>query len=272
MQLEIQAHEFRQHLEWINQDNMLLCIDIESGIKIWDFRSISTFIKSQSNLGLAISKNKYLVTLDSSGNLTNLKANTGRVNWQLNVTGSLLAHDTDFFKSSDVVIFDNDIIFAAISSIFSFNLQNGYLNWKVNITSSNNPIVDRNNVFVISNNGYFINLNRKSGKIIWSTNILKILKEKKRSTKITGFIMGSGKIYATTLNGYLIVSSASSGKVEYFEKIGDTITVPPIISNGSFYVLTEKSRILGFRGFTKFHESRWEFYGRALEFFYLRIP
>ena len=56
--------------------------------------------------------------------------------------------------------------------------------------------------FLISDNGYYVNLDRNSGKIIWSTNILKILKKKKQMTQITGFIMGSGKIYATTLNGY----------------------------------------------------------------------
>ena len=91
-----------------------------------------------------------------------------------------------------------------------------------------------------------ITISDDSGKIIRSTNILKILKEKKQTTKITGFIMGSGKIYATTLNGYLIVCSAASGKIEYFKKIGDPITVAPIISDGSLYILTENSRILGF--------------------------
>jgi outer membrane protein assembly factor BamB len=65
-------------------------------------------------------------------------------------------------------------------------------------------------------------------------------------TQITGFIMGSGKIYATTLNGYLIVCSAVSGNIEYFKKIGDQIIAAPIINDGSLYVLTENSRILGF--------------------------
>ena len=65
-------------------------------------------------------------------------------------------------------------------------------------------------------------------------------------TQITGFIMGSGKIYSVTLNGYLIVSSPVSGKAEYFKKIGDPIISAPIINNGSLYILTENSRILGF--------------------------
>ena len=57
--------------------------------------------------------------------------------------------------------------------------------------------------------------------------------------------MGSGKLYSTTLSGHLIVSSAVSGKVEYFKKIGDPIVLSPIINDGKLYILTENSRIIG---------------------------
>ena len=58
--------------------------------------------------------------------------------------------------------------------------------------------------------------------------------------------MGSGKIYAVSKNGYLIVASATSGKVENFKKVSDSILSSPIISEGSLYILTENSKILGF--------------------------
>ena len=230
----------------INQDNRLLCLDTEKGSKIWDVRSISSFIKSQNFFSLAISKEGDLVTLNSSGDLLKIKAKNGQVYWSLNTIDPMFALDAGFFKSSEIVISDNDIIFSVSSSIFSFNLSNGFLNWKEDIGSKNTPIIDGNNVFLISDNGYFVNIDRNSGKIIWSTNILKILKKRKQMTQITGFIMGSGKIYATTLNGYLIVCSAVSGNIEYFKKIGDKIIAAPIINDGSLYILTENSRILGF--------------------------
>ena len=230
----------------INQDNRLLCLDIEKGSKIWDVRSISSFIKSQNFLALAISKEGDLITLNSSGDLLKVKANNGQVYWSLNTTSPTAALDNVFFKSSEIVISDNDIIFSVSSLIFSINLSNGYLNWQIDIGTKNTPIIDGNNIFLISDDGYFINIDRNSGKIIWSTNILKILKKRKQITHVTGFIMGSGKIYATTLNGYLIVCSAVSGNIEYFKKIGDQIAAAPIINNGSLYILTENSRILGF--------------------------
>ena len=237
---------FNNKIFLINQDNRILCFSVDDGAKIWDVRTVASFIKSQSFLALAISKNGNVITLNSSGDLINTKSDNGRIFWNLNTIGSLFAHDTDFFTSSDIVIDGNDIIFSTSSTIFSIDLKSGYLNWKQDIGSKNNPIIDGNNVFLISDNGYFINLDKKSGKIIWSINILKVLKKKKQITQTTGFIMGSGKVYVTTLNGFVIVCSATLGKVEYFKKIGDAIISSPIINNDSLYILTEKSRILGF--------------------------
>ena len=231
----------------INQDNRIICFDIKQGSKIWDVRSLSSFIKSQNLLSSAISKEGNLIVLNSSGELLKIRTRSGTIIWSLNAAGSTFAHATDFFKSSDIVIDDNDIIFSSMSSIFSFDLSNGYLKWTKEIGSGNTPIIDGKNIFLVSEDGFFINIDRNTGKIIWSTNILKILKQKRQKTKITGFIMGSGKIYTVSLNGYLIVCSAASGRVEYFKKISDRITTAPIISNGSLYILTSSSRILGFR-------------------------
>tara|TARA_Y100000741_G_C17983980_1_gene449186 strand:- start:237 stop:602 length:366 start_codon:yes stop_codon:yes gene_type:complete len=120
------------------------------------------------------------------------------------------------------------------------------MNWQVDINSTSTPIIDKNNVFIVSDNGFFANVDKISGKIIWLIDTLKILKKKKRATNISGFILGSGKVYITTSNGYLISGSASTGKTESFIKIGDVINIAPVISNGSLFVLTENSRLLGF--------------------------
>jgi len=229
-----------------NQDNRLLCLNSKDGAAIWDIRTISSFIKSQNFLSVALSKKGDLVASNSSGDLLKVDFKNGNVNWSINTLTSMLAHDTDFFKSSDIVIVDESIIFSTRTSIFSINLKNGYANWKKNINSITAPIVDNKNIFIVSENGFFVILNQDTGKVISSTNILKILKNKKQLTKISGFIMGSGKIYSVTLNGYLIVSSAITGKTENVVKIGGLITSSPIINNGKLFIYTQNSRIVGF--------------------------
>ena len=61
---------------------------------------------------------------------------------------------------------------------------------------------------------------------------------------MSGFILGSNKIYSTTTNGYLIISSASNGKVEKIHKIAKSIYASPIISNGKMIILTGNSKII----------------------------
>ena len=230
----------------INQDNRLLCLDVSDGSIIWDLRSISPFIKSQGVVSMAISEEGYLVMLSSSGDLIQIFAKNGSLNWSLNISDVLDYSGTDFFQSSDIVINRDEIIFSASSFIYSFDLVTASLKWRKKFKSQNTPIVIDDYIFLTSESGFFVNMDRKSGDTIWSTNILKVLKKKKQNTIVTGFILGSGKIYATTLNGYLIVCSASSGKVEYFKKIGDPVTSPPVISDGSLYLLTKNYRLIGF--------------------------
>ena len=237
---------FNDKIYLMDQDNKIFSLNIKDGTRIWDVLSISSFIKSQNLLSLAISKTGDLIILNSSADLYKIDGNTGEVYWYSNTLGSLLPDATDFFISSEVVIIDDEIIFSAGPSIFSYNLNTGSINWEKKVSAVGTPIIDGENIFFTTSNGYFVIMNRVTGKIISSTDILKILKKKNRKTKITSFIMGSGKLYSVTLSGHLIVSSAISGKVEYFKKIGDPITSYPIINNGKLYILTENSKIIGF--------------------------
>ena len=237
---------YKNKIFLINQDNRILCFNTKNGSKIWDIRSVPSFIKLQNFLSSAISKQGDVIAINSSGDLLKVNANNGKIAWSLNTLQSTLAHATDFFKSSEIVIIDDNIIVSSKSSLFSYNLNTGYTNWKQEVSSIGAPIIDGKNIFILTDNGYFVIIDKDTGIIISSTNILKILKKKKQETKITGFIMGSGKIYSVTSNGYLIVSSPVSGKVEYFKKIGDPVTSTPIINNGKLYILTKNSRIYGF--------------------------
>ena len=230
----------------INQDNRIFCLNIKNGSKIWDIRLASSFIKLQNFLSTAISKQGEIITLTTSGDLLKINASNGRIFWSFNALESTLAHAADFFKSSKIVLTEDDIIFSVKSAIFSLNLNTGYINWKRKVSSVDAPIVDGKNIFILTDNGFFVIIDKNTGKIISSHNILKILKKRHQETEITGFIMGSGKIYSVTSNGYLIVSSAVSGKVEYFKKIGDPVITSPIINDGKLYILTKNSRIFGF--------------------------
>jgi outer membrane protein assembly factor BamB len=200
----------------------------------------------QNFLSSAISIKKEVVYVTTSGDLIKSNLSDGGALWSVSTLESTMAHASDFFKSSEIVIDGDIIIFSAKSSIFSFNLNSGYMNWKRNVSSVGAPIIDGKNIFIQTENGYFVILDKETGSILSSTNILKILKTSKQQTFITGFVMGSEKIYSTTSNGYLIIASPITGKVESFIQIGNPVFAAPIISNGKLYILTQKSHLFVF--------------------------
>ena len=237
---------FNNKIFLIDQENKILCFNTKDGSIIWDFLSISSFIKSQNLLSLAVSNDGYLFAITSSADVYKIKADTGQIIWSRNSAESLYADSTDFFSSSEIVLNDDDVIFSSSFTMYSYDSNTGVTNWKNDVNSVATPIVDGDNIFIVTENGYFVILNKNSGKIDSSVNILKVLKKKKQKTKITGFILGSGKIYSVTSNGFLIVSSANTGKVEYTKKIGEQNMSPLIINNGELYILMKNSKIIGF--------------------------
>ena len=228
----------------IDQDNKIFSLNSNDGSLMWNILSISSFIKSGKLLSLALTKDGFLLAITSSADLYKVKAKSGEIFWSRNTGDTLYAYETDFFDSSQMVVSDNDVIFSSGSNTFSLNLENGDTVWKNKVSSVSTPIVSGKNIFIVTNNGYFVILEKKTGKIISSQNILKILKRKKQNTKISNFIMGSKKIYITTLNGFLIEASATTGKAESFKKIGGSTISPLVISNGKLYILTNESKIL----------------------------
>lgn len=254
--LKSQLKIFDNKLFVVNQDNRLLCLDSKNGVKLWDIRSISSYIKSQSLISIAVSNSGELVFLNSSGDLNKVNTKNGRLLWTVNAKDFSFAHDTDFFKSSNIVIDGNNIFFTTKTKIYSYDLYSGYLIWSQNINSESNPIIDGNYIFLVTKDGYFLNFDKNTGEIIWSTNILPVLDSgwkmplqiDKTKTFVTGFILGSGKLYITTFNGFLIICSATTGKVESSQRVAFNNTYSPIISNNSLFVLTKTFRLLGFNG------------------------
>jgi len=234
---------FDEKIYLIDQDNKIVCFKTKDGTLVWDLLSISSFIKSQNLLSLASSVDNDLYAITSAADVFKIQGDSGQVYWSRNTASSLYADATDFFYSSNILLHKEKIFFSSGNSTFSLDSKTGSTLWTKEVSTIGTPIVSGNNIFLNTSNGYLVILNKDTGEIISSLNILKILK--KKDTKITGFIMGSNKIYSITLNGYLIKSSAITGKAESYKKIGNRNVSPLIIIDQKLYFLSEKAKIFG---------------------------
>jgi outer membrane protein assembly factor BamB len=203
------------------------------GTELWKFNSENTFLKSNKRSSLVI-KDKIIYFNNSIGDITAINANNGSLIWQTPTQSSDIYENAFRLKMSDLVIADEDLIFSNNKNQFySISLLNGVLNWKQNINSSVRPVVVKNLIFTISNEGYLFTIDKLTGNIIKITDIFDQFKSKKRK-KIypVGFLVGKKEILITTNNGKLLIIDSNLGKTISTLKIDkEKISRPFIFDN-----------------------------------------
>ena len=76
---------FNNKIFLINQDNKIFCLNAKDGSLIWNILSISSFIKSQNFLSLAVSRQGDVIVITSSGDLFKTQPSNGNVYWSFNI-------------------------------------------------------------------------------------------------------------------------------------------------------------------------------------------
>ena len=83
-------------------------------------------------------------------------------------------------KISDMVLEDNSVFFSNNMNEFFSLASTGILNWKQVVNSSLRPSIVNDFIFTVSEEGFLIVIDSKSGKIIRSTDVFDKFKIKKR--------------------------------------------------------------------------------------------
>ena len=101
------------------------------------------------------------------------------------------------------------------------------------------PTIIENIVFTISKEGYLFVIDKLTGNILRSTNILQF--NKKNNIFPTGFIVTKNFIYVSLNNGRLVEINIANGKAENTIKIDKDKISRPYILNKNMYILKNNS-------------------------------
>ena len=164
------------------------------------------------------------------------------------MTSASTEQKVDLFFSSPIIFNNNEIILSSALSTFSMNPSNGLLNWEIPLSSSILPIVLSKNIIMVSTNGFLVNIDRQTGRVIWSRNILNKLKKltfEKTGEPISVLLL-SNKIFITTEKGYFIFLDYQNGEILNYTKVSKGFFSKPVVSNENIFILDRKMRILKF--------------------------
>ena len=220
----------------VDLNNTLKCISLIDGSNLWQYKSENTLIKSTKKISLIIFKNK-VIFLNSVGDINALDTENGNLLWQAPLINSSI-YDNSFSTVFSELVLNGKSIYVSNNKneFFSINSNTGVVRWRKKINSSQTPIITKDLIFTITEEGYLVVLNKKNGDLIRSTKI----KTKKNKLINFGFLVTKNNIYLSS-NSNLIIIDIMSGKFKKSVKISRNLISKPYIYKKSLYFITDKN-------------------------------
>ena len=228
----------------VDYKNTLRCYNIDDGSECWNMQTEESFTISGTKFSLIV-VNNLVIFNNSIGDITAVDIESGLINWQLPTQSSNIINETYKFKNSKLVSDGKSIFFSNNKNEFySIDVTTGTINWINNINSNLRPIINKNLIFTISNNGFLFVIVKNKGNIIRITDLYKNYKIKNRKNlSPVGFVIGKNKLYVTNNNGKMIVIDLETGKIIKEVKISSRLVSEPIIFNEKLFVVKNGSII-----------------------------
>ncbi len=171
-----------------------------------------------------------------------------KINWVLNFKNSSLAEDTDLFLSNPIIIKNNNLLISTEKALLNYDPLTSAKNWSFPSNSTLKPILTDNYTFTFSTKNLLICLENKTGKVLWSKDIYRELKEtKKEIGNFYDFNITNNKINLFSKKGYLLSFDFKNGNLEYIKKISKNgLSSQIIFIKDNMFLIDTKNKLLKF--------------------------
>ena len=234
----------------LNQDNKYYSIKEVDGEKNLSLETFPSFLKSKNQTNIVLDKDKgnvYFVT--STGEFYSINYKTGNINWLSTLFAAGKDKDSDLFFSSPIIYKEDKIFFSSSVSTYALNAKNGRTIWELPFSTDLRPIVSEKFLFLISKDGFILNLDIKTGKVLWSKDLFKTNKKFKKSKigDINSFLLASNQILASTSKGFFLFIDYRNGKIINYTKASRRgFFSSPILVDEKIYVVDRNMKVLVF--------------------------
>ncbi len=235
----------------ITVENQLEAFAADTGESLWNHTGI---LETASLLGGAAPAigSGVVVAPYSSGELFALRVESGRPVWSDSLTA--LRHTGALANLSDIrgmPVVDNDRVFAISHSdrLVSIDLRTGQRVWEQSVGGINTPWVAGDTVFVLTNANDLVAFTRDAGRVRWVASLPRWRDTERRRGNIVwaGPVLAGGRLIVVGSTGEGITVNATDGQILGHFPLRSATTVPPVVANGTLFVLTDDGYLTAYR-------------------------
>jgi len=233
------------------QDNHFYALAQIDGRKLWDHQGIAESAGILESTSPAVAGD-YVVAPYSSGELFAIRVENGRPAWNDMLTRS--GNVTALSELDDIAgrpVIDRNMVFAISHSgiMAAINLDTGDRVWTRDIGGIQTPWVAGDVLYVTTTDGALLCLERKDGRVKWVHQLQRWqdMKDKEDPIVWSGPVLVSDRLILVSSDGYAISISPYTGQLLGRVQIPDGTYIPPVVANGTLYLLTNSAQLVALR-------------------------
>jgi outer membrane protein assembly factor BamB len=234
-----------------SEDNHFVALAESDGRVLWDHQGISESAGMLGSTSAAVAGDSVIVPY-SSGELYAIRVDNGRAEWNdmLTKSGTVTAlSELDDIAGRPVV--DRDMVFAISHSgvMAAINLNTGERVWSRDIGGIETPWAAGDFVYVLTGDNQVLCLQRKDGLVKWVHQLPKWDDPKSKDGPIvwSGPVLVSDRLILVSSSGKAASLSPYSGELLGRVDIPDGAYIPPVVANGTLYLLTNSAQLVALR-------------------------
>jgi outer membrane protein assembly factor BamB len=235
----------------MSQDNQLFALAAADGAVIWQD---SGTVQATGVFGVAApaAAQGSVIAGFSSGELSAYRYENGRALWGDALSRTNISTSVSTLTDIDAnPVIDRGLVFAIGEGgrMASYELLSGQRLWELNIGGIATPLLAGEWVFVVTDKARVYCIGRTSGKVRWISDLpaFRKAKGKKGPIRWYGPVLAGNRLILVSTSGQMGYVDPLTGKIESERKIGQPMSLPPIVADNMLYVLTDAGRILAYR-------------------------
>jgi outer membrane protein assembly factor BamB len=235
----------------ITVDNRLQVLDMANGAVQWSHSGITETASLLGGASPAAASN-IIVAPFSSGELVALRIENGRLLWSDTLTS---VRRTDPLSTLAAIrgnpVIDRDLVFAISNSdqFVAIDLRTGQRLWEQPVGGVQNPWTAGDFLYVLTNRNELLCLTRREGDIRWILPLPLFEDEEDQEDPIqwSGPVLIGDRLVIVGSNSEALSISPYTGFLLGRQELPDPVSVPPVVANGTLYLLTDDADLVAFR-------------------------
>ena len=235
----------------VSIDNRIHALSATDGEILWSQAGLAEAASLLGGAVPAVSGDLVLAPF-SSGEIYGIQVSSGTPVWAETLGAPMLTVALNVMNNiAGHPVIDRDRVYVAGhgNMILALNLTSGERIWQQTIGATQSPWVAGDTIFMTSNDAQLLAMEASTGKIRWVTPLRQWEYEEDQMGRVvwTAPVLAGGRLYLANSQEELLIVSPERGEILGNLSLSDPVSVPPVVANGTLYLLTDDARLIAFR-------------------------